>query len=115
MTLHDILAVEMSVAQVASETSFLLVCTLNVFFEVVVEGGFVTADMAHFEIAFFGMAVAHVFLKTFLQGVGIITLITFPGLLGLVLVHDVLLDMLVILATMGTKTSFLLADPWQLI
>ena len=66
MTLHDILAVEMSVAQVASETSFLLVCTLNVLLEVMVQCGFVAADMAHLEVTFFRMAISHMLLEAFL-------------------------------------------------
>ena len=43
------------------------------------------------------MTVTHMFLQTFLQSVSIVTLITFPGLFGFMFVHDVLLDVLIVL------------------
>ena len=53
--------------------------------------------MTDFQVAFFRMAIAYMFLQSFLQGMSIVTLITFPRLFGFMLVHNVLLDVLVVL------------------
>lgn len=97
MPLHDILAIEVSIAEVAGKPSLLLVGPLDMLLEIMVERCLVAANMAHFKVTFFRMAVAHMLLQAFLQCMSIITLVALPRFLRLMLVHDVLLDMLVVL------------------
>ena len=97
MSFHDIFTVEMSITEIASESSFLFMSPFYVFFEIVIECGFVPANMANFEITFLGMAISDVFDQALLECVRIVALVTFPRLLRFMLVHDVLLNMFVIL------------------
>ena len=89
--------------KVTSKPSFLFVSTFNMLLQIMIECCLVSTNMAHFEVAFFGMTVTHMFLEAFLQRMSILALITFPRFLGLMLVHDMLLHMFVILKNCGKQ------------
>merc|ERR1711976_996988 len=110
VTFHHTFPVEMRVTQVACKSTFFLVSPFNMLLKIVIDGSFVATYMTNFKIAFLGMTITYMLLKTFLQRMSVITLITFPRLLGFVLVHNVLLDVFEILSAMWTKSAFLFAN-----
>ena len=98
MPFHDVFPVKMSIAKIASEPAFLLVCSFNMLFQVMVQSGFVATNMTNFEITFLWMTVTDMFLQSLLQSMGVFALVTFPWLLCFMLVHYMLLHMFVILS-----------------